>query len=77
MHYWRCGVQRIYDFHDLSEILLFLNEIFFRSKTLPTSCEKYQKFDCEYSSYPAKEAQVLIWPFLDDFVLFLTMSSPF
>ena len=40
----------------LSEFLIFLHEIFFGSKILPSSCDKNQKFDKECSSYPGNEA---------------------
>ena len=40
----------------LSEFLIFLREIFFGSKILPSSCDKHQNFDCESSSYPGNEA---------------------
>ena len=41
----------------LSEFLIFLHEIFFGSKILPSSCDKYQNFNCGCSRYPGNEAQ--------------------
>ena len=41
----------------LSEFLIFLHEIFFGSKILPSSCDKHQKFDHGCSRYPGNEAQ--------------------
>ena len=39
----------------LSEFLIFLHEIFFGSKILPSSCDKHQNFDYGCSSYPGNE----------------------
>ena len=55
----------------LSEFLIFLHEIFFGSKILPSSCDKHQNFDYECSSYPGKEAQS------PDFGHFLTILGIF
>ena len=41
----------------LSEFLIFLHEIFFGSKILPSSCDKHQNFDYGCSRYPGNEAQ--------------------
>ena len=41
----------------LSEFLIFLHEIFFGSKVLPSSCDKNQNFDYGYSRYPGNETQ--------------------
>ena len=41
----------------LSEVLIFLHEIFFDSKILQSSCDKHQKFDYGCSVYPGNEAQ--------------------
>ena len=41
----------------LSEFLIFLREIFFGSKILPSSCDKHQNFDYESSSDSENEAQ--------------------
>ena len=41
----------------LSISLIFLHEIFFGSKILPSSCDKHQKFNYGCSSYPGNEAQ--------------------
>ena len=41
----------------LSKFLIFIHEIFFGSKTLPSSCDKHQSFDYWCSSYPGNEAQ--------------------
>ena len=56
----------------LGEFLIFLREIFFGSKILPSSCDKHQKFDYGCSSYPRKEAEspdfgrfLLFWAFLE------------
>ena len=52
----------------LSKFLIFLHEIFFVSKVLPSSCDKLQSFDYGCSSYPGNEAQKSrFWPFFDDF----------
>ena len=40
----------------LSESLIFLHEIYFGSKILPSSCDKHQNFDHWFSSYPGNEA---------------------
>ena len=50
----------------LSEFLIFLHEIFFVSKILPSSCDKHQNFDYGCSSYPG-----------NDFGHFLTILSIF
>ena len=55
----------------LSEFLIFLHEIFFGSKILPSSCDKHQNFDYECSSYPVNEAQS------PDFGRFLTILGIF
>ena len=39
------------------EFLIFLHEIFFVSKILPSSCDKHQNFDYGCSRYPGNEAQ--------------------
>ena len=36
---------------------IFLHEIVFVNKILPSSCDKRQNFDYEFSSYPANEAK--------------------
>ena len=41
----------------LSEFLIFLHEIFFGSKILPSSCDKHQNFYYGCSTYPGNEAQ--------------------
>ena len=41
----------------LSEFFIFLREIFFGSKILPSSCDKHQNFDYGCSRYPGNEAQ--------------------
>ena len=41
----------------ISEVFIFLHEIFFSSKIMLTSCDKNQKFDYGYSIYPGNEAQ--------------------
>ena len=41
----------------LSEFLIFLHEIFFGSKILPSSCDIHQNLDYGCSSYPGNEAQ--------------------
>ena len=41
----------------LGEFLIFLREIFFRSKILSSYCDKRQNFDYECSIYPGNEAQ--------------------
>ena len=41
----------------LSEFLIFLHEIFFGSKILPSSCDIHQNFDYGCSRYPGNEAQ--------------------
>ena len=51
----------------LSEFLIFLHEIFFGGKILPSSCNKHQNFDYGYSRYPGNEAQS------PDFGYFLTI----
>ena len=48
-----CEVFGVY----LSEFLIFLYEIFFGSKILPSSCDKHQNFDHGSSSYSGNEAQ--------------------
>ena len=45
----------------LGEFLIFLHEIFFDSKIIPSSCDKRQKFDYGCSSYPGNEAQSAIF----------------
>ena len=55
----------------LSEFLIFLNEIFFGSKILPSSCDKHQNFDYGCFSYPGNEAQS------SDFGQFLTIFGIF
>ena len=40
----------------LREFLTFLYEISFGRKTLPSSCDKHQKFDYGCSSCPGNEA---------------------
>ena len=40
----------------LSEFLIFLHDIFFGSKILPSSCDRHQNFDRGFSSYPGNEA---------------------
>ena len=55
----------------LSEFLIFLHEIFFGSKILPSSCDKHQNFDYGSSSYPGNEAQS------PDFGHFLTILGIF
>ena len=55
----------------LSEFLIFLHEIFFGSKILPSSCDKHQNFDHGCSRYPGNEAQSPdFWPFFDDMGIF-------
>jgi len=54
-----------------SEFLIFLREIFFSSKILPSSCDKHQNFDYGCSSYPGNEAQS------PDFGHFLTILGIF
>ena len=44
----------------LSGFLIFLHEIFFGSKILPSSCDEHQKFDYWCFSYFGKEAKVPI-----------------
>ena len=39
----------------LSEFLIFLHEIFFGSKILPSLCDKHQNFDYRCSRYPGNE----------------------
>ena len=39
------------------DFLMFLHEIFFGSKILPSSCDKHQHFDYGCSRYPGNEAQ--------------------
>ena len=41
----------------LSEFLIFLCEIFFGGKILPSSCDKHQNFDYGCSRYSGNEAQ--------------------
>ena len=41
----------------LEEFLVFLHEIFFGSKIIPSSCDKHQNFDYGCSRYPGNEAQ--------------------
>ena len=41
----------------ISEILIFLREIFFGGKILPISCDKHQMFNYECSSLPVNEAE--------------------
>ena len=41
----------------LSEFLIFLHEIFFGSKILPSSCDKHQNSDYGCSRCPGNEAQ--------------------
>ena len=55
----------------LSEFLIFLHEIFFVSKILPSSCDKHQNFDYGCSRYPGNEAQS------PDFGHFLTILGIF
>ena len=55
----------------LSEFLIFLHEIFFGSKILPSSCDKHQNFDYGCSRYPGNEAQS------PDFGHFLTILGIF
>ena len=55
----------------LSEFLIFLCEIFFGNKILPSSCDKHQKFDYVCSIYPGYEAQS------PDFGRFLTILGIF
>ena len=55
----------------LSEFLIFLREIFFGSKILPSSCGKHQNFDYGCSRYPGNEAQS------SDFGHFLTIFGIF
>ena len=55
----------------VSEVLIFLHEIFLGSKILFSSCDKHQKFDYRYSSYPGNEAQS------SDFGRFLTILDIF
>ena len=40
----------------LSDFLIFLREIFFGSKIIPSSCDKHQDFDYGCSRYPGNEA---------------------
>ena len=55
----------------LSEFLIYLHEIFFGSKILPSSCDTNQNFDYGCSSYPGNEAQS------PDFGHFLTIWGIF
>ena len=55
----------------LSEFLIFLHEIFFVSKILPSSCDKHQNFDFVCSCHPGNEAQS------PDFGHFLTILGIF
>ena len=41
----------------LRDFLIFLREILFASKILPSSCDKNQKFDYGCSRYPGNEAE--------------------
>ena len=41
----------------LSDLFIFLHEIFFGNKTLPSSSDNHQKFDYRYSTYLGNEAQ--------------------
>ena len=55
----------------LNEFLIFLHEIFFGSKILPSSCDEHQNFDYGCSSYPGNETQS------PDFGDFLTIFGIF
>ena len=52
----------------LSEFFIFLCEIFFGSKILPSSCDKDQKFDYGCSTYSENEARC---PNFDRFLMIL------
>ena len=56
--YWRGHIREIHDLWSISQrVFDIFREIFFRSKILPISCDKHQKFDYGCSCYPENEAQ--------------------
>ena len=80
-HYWRGVIQEIFEVLGayLSGFLIFLREILFGSKILPSTCDKHQKFDYGCSIYPGNEAQshdlAVFWQFGAFFELFVLAQA--
>ena len=60
-HHWAGGgegsmIFKVFGVY-FGDFLMFLHEIFFGSKILPSSCDKHQHFDYGCSRYPGNEAQ--------------------
>ena len=58
----------------LSEFLIFLQEIFFGCKILPSSCDKHKNFGNGCSSYLEMRLKVRISAIFDDLLAFFELS---